>query len=389
MSDASSNRLPDPVLASAYQTEHAIIRDTIERNSKIHHTSQLPRISDSTLAQSLGDTPFDVESLTEEVASKSKTVLYLAYGSNLSVEKFRKDRGIKPLAQLNVQIPALRMTFDLPGLPYAEPCFANTARRDPNDDGEGKGYDESSALLRKTRQKEKYRKNRWHKGLVGVVYEVTAQDYAHIIATEGGGSGYKDILVKCHAFESSDPREPVPQTPSTPPFKAHTLFAPAALDGDDPPSDGGRISRPDPDYAQASARYLKLITDGAAECALPYEYQDYLHSLRPYTITTAKQRIGQFVFMTTWVPLVMMVFAMGKMFVDKNGKLPKWMRELTAAMFKAVWASYDAFFRPLFGDGERTIYGEDEDQEDEIGQSATLQRLRHPKRSDVEKGSLR
>lgn len=32
---------------------------------------------------------------------------------------------------------------------------------------------------------------------------------------------------------------------------------------------------------------------------------------------------------------------------------------LTGAMFRGVWASYDYFFKRLFGDGERTIDGHD------------------------------
>jgi hypothetical protein len=39
-------------------------------------------------------------------------MLYLAYGSNLSNETFRGNRGIKPLSQVNVQVPSLRLTLD-------------------------------------------------------------------------------------------------------------------------------------------------------------------------------------------------------------------------------------------------------------------------------------
>ena len=204
-----------------------------------------------------------------------------------------------------------------------------------------------------------------------MVYEVTAKDYAHIIATEGGGSSYHDVLVDCHPFETADPTKPVPQDPTLPPFKAHTLFAPATPPGEDPPpEEGGRFSRPDTSYAQPSARYLKLITDGADELNLPYEYQDYLHSLRPYTITSGKQRIGQFVFLSIWLPIVGMIFAMANLFIDDKGRQPKWMREFSGATFKAAWASYDKFFKPMFGDGERTIA----DGGDDSGDDKTAER---------------
>ena len=33
---------------------------------------------------------------------------------------------------MGVFVPELRLTFDLPGIPYAEPCFAGTQYRDPS-----------------------------------------------------------------------------------------------------------------------------------------------------------------------------------------------------------------------------------------------------------------
>lgn len=296
----------------------------------------------------------------------SPTFLYLAYGSNLSNETFRGNRGIKPLSQMNVQIPELRLTFDLPGIAYAEPCFANTARRDPEKD-----IAEQLSEKDEGEQGNDYHKDRWHKGLIGVVYEVTATDYAHIIATEGGGSSYHDILVECYPFATSDPTESVPQFPTTQPFKAHTLFAPATPPGEQPPKDGGRLQRPDTSYAQASARYLKLLTDGAAECRLPYEYQDYLNDLCPYTVTSNKQRLGQFIFTATWMPFIMMIFALGRMFTDDRGVAPSWLKLLSGALFEACWASYDGFFKDTFGDGERTVpKGKDDDDEDELKSSS-------------------
>lgn len=321
------------------------------------------------------------------------TVLYLAYGSNLSNEKFKGDRGVEPLSQVNVQVPSLRLTFDLSGIPYAEPCFANTGLRDPDkdvpDQDLSNNHNEKSPLLGRRVGPRDYCKTKWHKGLVGVVYEVTPKDYAHIIATEGGGAGYHDILVDCHPFASSDPDIPVPQTPILPAFKAHTLYAPPAPSDGEPPEGGGRLGRPDPNYAQPSARYLKLLTDGADELRLPYEYQDYLQSIRTYTITTGKQRVGQFVFLGVWMPFIALLFAMGSMFADKDGRLPMWMRALSGAIFQAVWASYDAFFKPMFGDGERSIPdGGDEMTDADDDMRTSISRGRQSRRGvDIEKAA--
>ncbi|CAO2649120.1 Nn.00g100690.m01.CDS01 [Neocucurbitaria sp. VM-36] len=306
--------------------------------------AQLPQPSRERLNSSLTDTPLDTEKLgllKVVPQEKQKTVLYLAYGSNLCNETFRGVRGIRPLSQVNVLVPSLRLTFDLPGIPYAEPCFANTARR-------------ASAPLKHHQgqlKSEDYHKDRWHKGLVGVVYEVTLSDYAHIIATEGGGSAYLDILVDCHVLPNSDT---VPSLPDSQPFKAHTLFAPV-LDDEGESQQTDRVIRPDPSYAQPSARYLKLITDGAAECDLPTEYQDYLHDIRAYTITTSRQAVGKALFLSIWMPFVVLLFSLSRKLQDKKGRAPWWLGKLSAILFTGMWLSYDQVFKMGFGDGERTI----------------------------------
>ena len=364
MATNTMDTTPDRALAAAASIKQSFRNMNFKRTRPGQH-DQAPRPTPTRLAASLTDPSYDLHEYPEQRELKRDTVLYLAYGSNLSNETFRGSRGIKPISQVNVQVPSLRLTFDLPGLPYAEPCFANTGRRDPKNDPPAEpklgGVDNEKTPLLQGKDKDGYRKDRWHKGLIGVVYEVTPEDYAHIIQTEGGGSSYQDILVDCHPFPIDSPEVAVPQNPTLPPFKAHTLFAPAVSPGEPPPKDGGRFQRPDSSYAQSSARYLKLMTDGAAELGLPYEYQDYLHSLRPFTITTAKQRVGSFVFLSIWAPFILLVFAMGRMFADDEGRLPPWLRELSGAIFKAVWASYDSFFKGVFGDGERTITdGDDE-----------------------------
>jgi hypothetical protein len=304
-----------------------------QRGDLIRESKLTPITSGQRLQASADDLPFNL-ALTVLAESRGTghkdTVLYLGYGSNLSAETFRGKRNIKPLSQINVVVPALSLAFNLPGIPYTEPCFANSRYRDavPNE---------------KPLQPDDYHKDHWHKGLVGVVYEVTRADFVHIIATEGGGSGYQDVVVDCYAL-SSNPRDKVPSTAAGQPFKAHTLFAPA-MDG-----------RPDQSYAQPSARYLKLITDGAAEHSLPYEYQDFLHQIRTYQLSSIRQRLGQFVFMMLWAPIFLLIFGgAAAIFLRPDGTYPAWFAAFTRATFTACWASYDRFFKQLFGDGERTI----------------------------------
>ena len=308
-------------------------------------TGPIPPTSQARRQQSFDDAPLDISQLFAQRRSNDdgpqKTVLYLGYGSNLSAETFRGKRNIKPLSQINVVVPSLSLTFDLPGIPYSEPCFGNVRYRDMSAVEEARGECET----------EGYNKDRWRKGLVGVVYEVTQADFIHIIATEGGGSGYQDVLVDCYAL-SGDPTEDVPAKPSGNPFKAHTLFAPS------------RVSRPNHSYAQPSPRYLKLITDGALEHALPLEYQAFLHQIRTYHLTTTRQQLGSFIFLAVWSPFFLFLVGGAGIFLQPDGRYPKWLAKFFQAMFTACWASYDGFFRKTFGDGERTIGDEEDDGAD-------------------------
>ncbi|EXJ65337.1 hypothetical protein A1O7_01678 [Cladophialophora yegresii CBS 114405] len=317
-------------------------------SSRTRAGEPIPVTSQARQQQSLDDRPFlhlDQTTIrnspSEGKEDGDDTVLYLGYGSNLSAETFRGKRGIRPVSQVNVVVPTLSLTFDLPGIPYTEPCFGNVRHRD------------------ETLQSEDYHKDHWAKGLVGVVYEVTKEDFAHIIATEGGGSGYEDVLVDCYAL-SGEPSQDVPMKPAGRPFKAHTLFAPS------------KLSRPDHSYAQPSARYLKLITDGATEHGLPLEYQAFLHQIRPFRLTTTNQRLGAFVFLSVWSPfLLFLIGGAASVFLQPDGTYPKWFAEFLNAMFKACWASYDYFFKELFGDGERTI-GDDEDDDQYVSSGLVL-----------------
>ncbi|EPS29581.1 hypothetical protein POX_b03394 [Penicillium oxalicum] len=329
-------------------------------------------------------------------SAEQETVLYLAYGSNLASQTFRGMRGIKPLSEIPVLIPELRLTFDLPGIPYAEPCFAGTQYRDPDlptdaephqhgnvSETEDDMVSEKAPLLSGTqevRRTEASRK-RWHKPLIGVVYEVTLADYAKIIATEGGGRGYRDVVINCYPFaEGFKSTDPVPDHPDTTPFKAHTLLSPgaddarkrieaakrghSAVDASVTCTSSSKSSffsdfapqmRPDPEYAQPSARYLNLLVTGAAEHDLPVSYREYLSQIHTYRITTVRQKIGKFVFVGLWAPAILSLLTFSKRFAGPDGRSPPWLVNLSNILISAMWYTYDMFFKPVYGDGERTL----------------------------------
>lgn len=356
------------------------------------------------------------------------TVLYLAYGSNLCAQTFLGQRGIRPLSAVNVSVPTLRLTFDLPGIAYKEPCFANVAPRKiptppklppglpnpPDIPQPPPGYTFPPRVVAENGDVTRGTANgdpQWNNGLIGVVYEVTPEDYATIVRTEGGGASYQDILVPCIAIPSRPPgvpeRPPVPGLPK--PFWAHTLYAPRIPKipgdddgddkkpdqkvfengddgdgGDDDDDDGDCQSpidklkdcwkklllsplRPDPEYAQPSARYLQLIVDGAAEHDLPVEYQRWLSSLQPYTITSRLQALGQYLFLAFTTPVMLLYFALGSFLADENGQTPIWFGLMMETYFHLAWGAYDRWFKPIFGDGERTV---EDDDDDDDGQGA-------------------
>ena len=359
LTDSTIGPSAGDLAAIVYHKNKKISAASKESSTPTCTNQHLPCPSRQRKAQSLRDQPFDISKGTPQELGggpdQPDTVLYLAYGSNLCAETFQGRRGIRPSSQVNVVVPELVMTFDLAGLPYLEPCFANTKYRHPSP---RTSASEKSRLIPGRTQE--YHKNRWQKGLVGVVYEVTKEDFAHIVATEGGGASYQDVLVDCYELPPNE--HTVPEVPTSNPFRAHTLYSPILPPGETP-EQGGRFSRPDPDYAQASARYLKLITDGADEHSLPGEYKDFLHQLRPYTMTTQGQRLGGWIFGLIWMPLITAVFGLNGVFGDENGRAPAWLVAVTGALFRGMWSSYDGVFLKLFGDGERTNY-EDGDEDD-------------------------
>ncbi|KAL2136996.1 hypothetical protein VTI74DRAFT_10472 [Chaetomium olivicolor] len=381
----------DTAVWSLRHTQIRLSRDARRSEPRHPPISSIPHTSAARFAEpDAAPTPFPSEPILAKTFQqyapvKPKSVLYLAYGSNMCAETFLGMRGIRPLSQVNVSAPSLDLTFDLPGIPYREPCFANTAMRKipgkppklppdlPNPPIPPVAQDDDN--------KDNINRRRspvWNKGLYGVVYEVTPEDYAKIVATEGGGASYHDILVPCIILP---PSIRVPEKPAIPvppkPFLAHTLYAPHLPDlpddgnetspGDDDPSNPKPkypswlsklltpVRRPDHSYAQPSARYLKLLRDGAREHELPAEYQAYLASLQPYTITTRRQKLGQILFLGFWFPIVILVVMGGRLFADKRGRSPPWVVAASTVVFNLVWGSYDLVGRRMFGDGERTV----------------------------------
>ncbi|ETS77612.1 hypothetical protein PFICI_09674 [Pestalotiopsis fici W106-1] len=105
---------------------------------------------------------------------------YLAYGSNLSTQKFIDDRGITPLSAVAVIVPGWTLTIDSAGFPYSEPAFA------------------SISPIHHTGNKKAVE-------LIGTAYKLDPDMYQKVLKSEGGGIAYAEIEVWAINMSEEDP----------------------------------------------------------------------------------------------------------------------------------------------------------------------------------------
>lgn len=96
-------------------------------------------------------------------------VWYFAYGSNMSRSKFTESRGIQPIQTARAIIPGWTLTTEIPGTPYSEPAYTSIRPITGTDF--------------KARE------------VIGLAYLITAEQYVHLVASEGGGIAYVDIAI--------------------------------------------------------------------------------------------------------------------------------------------------------------------------------------------------
>jgi hypothetical protein len=288
-----------------------------------------------------------------------QTIFYLAYGSNLCAQTFLVQRGIKPISVTKVLVPDLILTFDIPGIAYLEPCFANaqfkssstksTLPSSPSFSEANTTETEASPLLDSaSRENHGDIKPGWKPsdGMIGVVYEISQKDFATIIATEGAGLCYKVAQVITHPIDDGDSDGDNDEIViSAQKLTAHTLIA--------PPGNRAKPGRP----IQPSQRYLNLVRKGALEHNLPIQYLQYLEGLESYSITQRRQRMGAAFFDTMWVPLFLIALNICKLTARNDGHAPNLVVKFFSGMVFLMWANYDWIWIWVFGDGERTVQG--------------------------------
>ncbi|KAH8111581.1 hypothetical protein DFH11DRAFT_1512774 [Phellopilus nigrolimitatus] len=274
---------------------------------------------------------------------------YLAYGSNLNSHVFKSRRGISPLAQKNILVEGLELTFDLPGIPYLEPRFANCrfASSAPLYSGSVESYTGKSA----DRLEYNFDLDALWTGagaLVGVAYLVTPEGFARVLATEGGGSAYKMVAVQGRVIapEGSSAVDVLPTMKLGPAFTGEIIHAFTLL------ASAEQTRQTD---GEPSSRYLSLVRKGAEECALPTTYRTYLAELTSYRPTTLRQKTGRALILAMWMPAIIAFMLLGCLFAGQDGNYPTWVNNTKDRLFGTMWGSYDSAWKVYFGDGERTI----------------------------------
>ncbi len=148
-------------------------------------------------------------------------VRYFAYGSNMQTATFGGRRGIVPLSAHAARAPGWRLALDKPPLLGPGPSFANLV---PDAGAE----------------------------VFGVVYEISANDMAHVELTEGVAiDNYRRIEI-----------DVVPLAAAHAPSRAFT-----------------QVSDKRTPELRPSAHYMALLIEGAEEHGLPIEWIALLRSL--------------------------------------------------------------------------------------------------------------
>ena len=115
---------------------------------------------------------------------------YFAYGSNMSVDKFSRDRGISFSATARARVPTHHLAMSIPGLPYAEPAFATLESRNEGNDSKNLAIDVEKRPCRRD--------------VIGQTYYITAEDFQRVVASEGGGTAYWTCEVNAIALGDAD-----------------------------------------------------------------------------------------------------------------------------------------------------------------------------------------
>lgn len=257
-------------------------------------------------------------------------IWYFAYGSNMNSKTLTGQRKVDPAESVAAVLPNYKLTFQMPGIPYREPCFASVSP--------------SSSSPKPTSKNG----NTFEFEVHGVAHKLTYAQWQTVLATEGGAhtesdTGYAAIDVDAHLYDGRI--VPVKTLIAKP--KTSKLFR-------------GRTVLP-------SQRYLKLLQEGAADHGLSTEYIKYLHSLEPYNPRGFRRTLGGFLFGLIVFGLIVPVFLPVRLWREVILKAEKaahpvgtvnnkFMSYWFQLVFAICWGIHEVL-RPVLTDGASNVTG--------------------------------
>ncbi|KAK0387746.1 hypothetical protein NLU13_3991 [Sarocladium strictum] len=226
---------------------------------------------------------------------------YFAYGANMLDEILVKRRGIQPLQQQTAMIPSHTLCFNAMGLPYSEPGMG----------GLRKVEDERRDLP-----------------VHGVACQLTAEDMARVILTEGGGIAYNTEKLQATLLHDGSS------------ITVTTLVA--------------RHNVPRECERLPSRRYLDLLIRGAHEKGLPQSYIEQRLVAQPAFEPglTLRYRIGKTTFECVWQRLSYWIQRGVRRFKDEDGNVPPWFLKVFDCLLWTMWFQHDYLHAPLWGRGD-------------------------------------
>ncbi|GAA5875848.1 hypothetical protein JCM16303_004020 [Sporobolomyces ruberrimus] len=222
----------------------------------------------------------------------------IIYGSHLFPTKLASIlQNVTPLSSSTVVVPAAFLSFDIKGIPFLEPCYANCIVQGYNDHGEWeysvekqgeKGHANGEADVRKS---EVYKEWVWSRcctsaeyegdlphPLEGMLYELGHEDF-HLVLDRllaaSPNAPHSLVPVDCERFVNGDPElTPPPNAPTRGElivFHSSKSTSPRSIE-----------------RMQPTQQYLALILRGAFFTGpLTRTYLSHLFLLQPYNPTSS------------------------------------------------------------------------------------------------------
>ncbi|KAI3326344.1 hypothetical protein HD806DRAFT_532990 [Xylariaceae sp. AK1471] len=232
---------------------------------------------------------------------------YLAYGSNMSTDKFIKNRRIAPLNTAVVTVPGWALMMDSAGVPYSEPSYGSMSPI---------GHYRNAVQL------------------IGTAYQLTPEMYAKVLSSEGGGIAYAEVEVRAQIMPCDKEKQSTNE--------ANTIAVRSLV----------TVMRRE---ARPSIRYMRLLRTGADEAEMPPSYQAFLAGIPVYHPSSRLlPRIGAELFLAFWVPIMSLAERITKASLQrrKTGNAPIWVIALVRTIVFAMWFYHDYIHAPIWGRGD-------------------------------------